>query len=65
MIFSVTNVKCGGCVTTVREGLMKLPGVSQVLVEVSSGAVEVQGEALDAKVLEDKLAELGYPPVSS
>jgi len=61
MKFSVTNVKCDGCATAIREGLEKLPGVSRVLVTVSSGEVEVQGGALVREQLVAKLAELGYP----
>lgn len=64
MKFKVANVKCGSCVAIVREGLAQLPGVSQVLVEVSSGEVEVQGDALVSELLTSKLTELGYPLVS-
>lgn len=65
MKFLVANVKCAGCAATIREGLMALPEVSQVTVEVSSGEVEVVGAALVRASLGAKLAELGYPVIEN
>ncbi len=64
MKFKVAHVKCGGCATTIREGLTTIQGVSQIAVDVSSGEVEVQGDALVRDVLIAKLITLGYPPAS-
>ena len=61
MKFKVANVKCGGCATTIRDGLMSLPGV----VDVSRGEVEVKGDAQERDVLGAKLMALGYPVLSS
>jgi len=61
MNFKVANVKCGGCATTIRDGLMSLPGVVEVAVEVSGGEVAVRGESLAHEVLVAKLIALGYP----
>ncbi len=65
MKFKVANVKCGGCATTIRDGLMSLPGVVEVVVDVSRGEVEVKGDALERDVLVAKLIALGYPVLSS
>ncbi len=62
-IFTVQNVKCGGCANTIEEGLKALDGVQDVAVEVASGQVSVTGEGLARAVLADKLADLGYPEV--
>lgn len=56
-----TNIKCGGCATTIRENLLKLDGVQEVEVDVASGRVEVRGEHLERSRLTARLAELGYP----
>jgi copper chaperone len=61
--FSVQNVKCAGCVQSVREGLGALPGVVSVEVEIAGGRVTVEGEGLARDVLAAKLRELGYPPL--
>ncbi|WP_297527564.1 heavy-metal-associated domain-containing protein [Thiohalobacter sp.] len=59
--FTVQNVKCGGCVKAIQDGLATLPGVDEVEVTIDGGRVRVTGEALDRTALAAKLAELGYP----
>lgn len=59
--FSVKNVKCGGCVAAIQNGLKDLPGVSAVSVGIDGGKVSVDGTGLDRAALAAKLAELGYP----
>lgn len=63
--FTVRNVKCGGCANNIRNGLRPLSGVSEVDVEIASGAVTVQGDNLSRAALAQKLAELGYPEASA
>ncbi|MDX5409606.1 MAG: heavy-metal-associated domain-containing protein [Thauera sp.] len=59
--FTVRNVKCGGCVKAIQQGLQALPGVDQVDVVIDGGKVSVTGPALDRAQLAAKLSELGYP----
>jgi len=59
--FTVQNVKCGGCVSTIEKGLRELPGVTEVTVSIEDGLVSVSGETLDRAQLATKLATLGYP----
>jgi copper chaperone CopZ len=59
--FRVKNVKCGGCVAAIQDGLKSLPGVSSVEVTIEGGQVTVQGDALERTALAAKLGELGYP----
>ncbi len=58
----VANVKCDGCVATIRDGLAGLPGVKETSVDIPTGVVRVIGEGIDRNGLEAKLRELGYPP---
>ena len=60
-ILVVDNVKCGGCVSAIQEGLGKLPGVQSVDVVIETGQVTVNGEGLSRETLSRTLAELGYP----
>lgn len=62
IVFRASNIKCMGCVNTIREGLTALDGVDHVEVETEQGKVTVTGNALDETVLRQKCAELGYPP---
>lgn len=57
----VDNIKCNGCATSVKNKLMKLHGVQDVVVDVEKGLVSIDGleeerrtEAIDA------LASMGY-----
>jgi copper chaperone CopZ len=59
--FTVQNVKCGGCVSTIENGLKELPGVQTVEVTIEGGQVTVTGDNLSRSELSDKLKELGYP----
>jgi len=56
-----SNIKCGGCVSSIQDGLKELDGISAVSVDIESNKVLVEGSNLDNKVIEAKLAELGYP----
>lgn len=58
----VANVKCGGCVATIREHLASMPGVKDVDVDIQTGVVKVHGDGLSRNQLEDKLRSIGYPP---
>lgn len=61
--FTVANVKCGGCVKAIVDGLAALDGISQVDVTIEGGHVKVEGEALSRDSISSKLSELGYPEV--
>ncbi len=56
------NIKCGGCVTAIENGLKALPGIEQVAVTIDTGQVHIEGENLPEQAIRDKLVELGYPP---
>lgn len=56
--FLVKNVKCGGCVTTIPEGLLGISGVEDVVV-IQEGEVTISGETLNRTALAQKLDELG------
>ena len=60
-----SNIKCGGCVDTIRSGLTPLPGVDEVEVDIKTGGVAVTGEQLDEQRIVAVLAELGYPATNA
>mgnify|MGYP001071916608 CR=1 FL=1 len=61
--FQSSKIKCGGCVTNIEKGLNGFKGITKVEVDLESNIVKVHGEQLDKSVIENKLAELGYPVV--
>lgn len=58
-----SNIKCGGCVSNVENGLKVLAGITSIEVDIPSNKVTVEGPGLDKAAIEAKLAELGYPAV--
>jgi len=58
-----SKIKCGGCVANIEKGLKAFAGITEVKVDVESNIVSLQGSELDKTVIENKLAELGYPAV--
>jgi len=60
-IFTVQNVKCGGCVNNIKEGLTAVSGIQNVTVTIETGLVQVEGESLSHEQIAQKLGELGYP----
>lgn len=57
---TVQNVTCMGCVNSIKKGLSKIEGVTQVEVDKDTQVVTVQG-AVDKAQLVEKLSDLGYP----
>jgi len=62
-VFTVSNVKCGGCVTIICDGLKKLNGITDVDAKVEGGVVTVSGDTLSREMLDAELMRLGYPVV--
>ncbi len=58
-----SKIKCGGCASTIEKGLNGFAGITEVKINIESNVVSIQGSELDKTVIENKLAELGYPVV--
>jgi len=61
----VENLKCNGCASTIKKGLLKLEGISAVTIDIESSIVKVdfKGDNQDVEILKTKLAKMGYPEV--
>lgn len=59
--FSVPGLHCAACIRAVETGLARLPGVTQVRVNLSTRRVAVQWRGDEAPELLTALAALGYP----
>ncbi len=60
-IFYATNVKCMGCVKSIKEGLSKLKGIVSVEVILEEGKVTVVSENVERNIISTELHNLGYP----
>ena len=59
----IENLKCGGCATTIKKGLLNLNAVKEVTVDVENSIVSIISENDDLETIKEKLAKLGYPEV--
>jgi len=58
--YKVENMKCNGCVTTVKDALDQLPDSNSISVNLESAIAEIDGDVDPAEV-EKVLTALGYP----
>jgi len=58
--YTVPGMHCGHCEASVKEEVTAVPGVREVLVDLESKRVEVQGETLDDAAIRAAIAEAGY-----
>ncbi len=58
---TVDNLKCGGCVSTIKNSLVKMDGVEAVSVDVETSNISIDfSGALTRTDFVDKLGKLGY-----
>jgi copper chaperone CopZ len=58
--FEVENIKCGGCMNSIKMALLKLDGVTEVSIDKEIDTVMVTGTMIREDVV-NKLNDLGYP----
>ncbi|MBB2912402.1 copper ion binding protein [Streptosporangium becharense] len=58
--YTVTGMTCGHCVSSVKEEVGEVPGVTGVEVDLPTGRVEVSGESLDDAAVRAAIKEAGY-----
>lgn len=59
--YTVDGMTCGHCVASVTGALTELPGVSDVSIDLDTGAVTVTSdEALDTEAVRAAVDEAGY-----
>ena len=63
-IIFTDNIKCAGCVSTIREVLEKISGVHNVSVDIDSGRVTVDADDRLREQLVTALSTSGYPEKS-
>lgn len=62
---TVTGMTCGHCVSSVREEVGGIPGVTGVDVDLQTGQVTIESDAdLDADAISAAVAEAGYQVAS-
>ena len=63
-VFDVQGMSCSGCIYTIKSGLADISGISDVLVDINSGRVEVfydRTRMKDLKKVAAAITAVGYP----
>lgn len=58
--FEVENIKCGGCMNSIKTALLKLEGVTTVSIDKEIDTVTVTG-TMNREDVVNRLNDLGYP----
>ncbi len=58
--FEVENIKCGGCMNSIKTALLKIDGAENVIIAKDTDIIFVFGN-VDRAIIIDKLNDLGYP----
>ena len=47
----VENIKCGGCMTSIKKGILELKGVSQVAIAIEDEKITIEGDHLNLSLI--------------
>jgi copper chaperone len=61
IIIVVDNIKCSGCANSIRTGLLKIPGVISVEVDIGGESVLIAADQDVRLQAIERLAAMGYP----
>lgn len=57
----VENIKCGGCMTSIKNALEKIKGISKVEINKEEEKISLSGENYQISEIIDSLNSMGYP----
>ncbi|MHB8743291.1 MAG: heavy-metal-associated domain-containing protein [Sulfuricaulis sp.] len=58
--YSVTGMKCGGCIAKATAAVSKIPGYISAEFDLKTGSALVKG-SVDPQAVVNALAQVGYP----
>jgi len=60
----IQNLKCGGCVSTIKSRISELAGVESIEIDLETATVHLEHDShLNIEEIKAKLQKLGYPEV--
>ena len=57
----VENIKCAGCMTSIKHALLKIKGVSKVDIDKDEEKISLTGDQYQLSEVLDSLNGMGYP----
>ena len=58
----IKGMSCGHCVNSTKEALEKIPGISDVKVDLDKGEATYQGE-VDIRIIKEAISKIGFEVV--
>lgn len=55
------NIKCGGCMKSIKDAVQQIAGTNEVIVDKDKESVIVTGIGLKRDIIIDTLGAMGYP----
>lgn len=59
--FKVKNIKCDGCVKSIKNELGKYTNINEVIIDKEEGKVSINGKDLDKSTIIKDLEKIGFP----
>jgi copper chaperone CopZ len=57
----IENIKCGGCMTSIKKGILELAGVTHVDIALEEEKITIEGNHLNRAAISKVLDGMGYP----
>jgi copper chaperone CopZ len=57
----VENIKCGGCMTSIKQALEKINGIAKVEIDKEEEKISLTGDHYKLSEVIDSLNSMGYP----
>ncbi len=57
----VENIKCGGCMTSIKQALEKIKGITKVEIDKEEEKISLPGDHYKLSEVIDSLNSMGYP----
>lgn len=57
----VENIKCGGCMTSIKHALGKIKGIEKVEIDQDTEKISLTGESYQLSEVIESLNSMGYP----
>ncbi len=62
----VENIKCGGCMNSIKTALLKITNVQEVSIDKDTETIHINSnEPLDRENMVNQLAKMGYPEIGN
>jgi len=58
----IKGMSCQHCVGSVQEALEKIPGLSQVTVDLDAGEVRFETSGVDREIIRNAINAIGFEP---